>query len=130
VMGGRIAYYFAGMPVGLPLAKSGKARALAVTSKARFNGYPDVPTVAEQGLPEYEATLWQGFFAPSSIPPELAARSARDIEAVLRMPETRDRMRAAGVSLFEADHNTFKRYFLQEIEKWRGVVKKAHLKLD
>jgi tripartite-type tricarboxylate transporter receptor subunit TctC len=130
VMGGRIAYYFAGMPVGLPLAKSGKARALAVTGKTRFNGYPEMPTVAEQGLPDYEATLWQGFFAPSSIPPELGARIAGDIEVVLRQPETRDRMRGAGVSLFEADHSTFKRYFLQEIEKWRGVVKKAHLKLE
>jgi tripartite-type tricarboxylate transporter receptor subunit TctC len=130
VMGGRIAYYFAGMPVGLPLAKSGKARGLAVTSKSRFAGYPELPTVAEQGLPEYEATLWQGFFAPGSMPPELAARIARDIEAVLRLPETRDKMRGAGVSLFEADHNTFKRYFLQEIEKWRAVVKKAHLKLE
>ena len=58
VMGGRIAYYFAGMPVGSLLAKSGKARVLAVTSKTRFAGAPDIPTVAEQGLPEYEATLW------------------------------------------------------------------------
>src|SRR5947209_11622108 len=73
VMGGRIGYYFAGMPVGLPLAKAGRARALGVTSKVRFAGAPDVPTIAEQGLPEYEATLWQGFFAPSSIPAELGA---------------------------------------------------------
>ena len=130
VMGGRIAYYFAGMPVGLPLAKSGKARALAVTSKSRFNGAPDIPTVAEQGLPEYEATLWQGFFAPASIAPDLAARIAGDIETVLRRPETREKMRGAGVSLFEADHGTFKRYFLEEVEKWRGVVKKANLKLE
>src|ERR1700741_3599361 len=62
--GGRIAYYFAGMPVGLPLHKSGKARALGVTSKERFPGAPEVPTVAEQGLPDYSATLWQGFFVP------------------------------------------------------------------
>jgi tripartite-type tricarboxylate transporter receptor subunit TctC len=130
VMGGRIAYYFAGMPVGLPLAKSGKARALAVTSKARFNGYPEVPTVAEQGLPDYEATLWQGFFAPASMPAELAARIAADIQKVLAQPETRGKMLGAGVSLFDADHGTFKRYFLEEVEKWRGVVKKAHLKLE
>jgi tripartite-type tricarboxylate transporter receptor subunit TctC len=130
VMGGRISYYFAGMPVGLPLAKSGKARALAVTSKSRFSGAPDVPTVAEQGLPEYEATLWQGFFAPASMPPELAARIAADIEAVLRQPATREKMLGAGVSLFEADHGTFKRYFIDEIEKWRGVVRKANLKLE
>src|ERR1700694_1587676 len=68
VIAGRIAYYFAGMPVGLPLSKSGKARALAVTSRQRFPGAPEIPTVAEQGLPDYEATLWQGFFAPSSLP--------------------------------------------------------------
>jgi tripartite-type tricarboxylate transporter receptor subunit TctC len=130
VMGGRINYYFAGMPVGLPLAKSGKARALGVTSKTRFTGAPDVPTIAEQGLPEYEATLWQGFFAPASMPPELAARIAADIEAVLRQPATREKMLGAGVSLFEADHGTFKRYFVDEVEKWRGVVKKANLKLE
>jgi tripartite-type tricarboxylate transporter receptor subunit TctC len=130
VMGGRISYYFAGMPVGLPLARSGKARALGVTSKTRFHSAPDLPTVAEQGLPEYEATLWQGFFAPASIPPVLAARIAGDIEAVLRMPATREKLLGAGVTLFEADHATFKRYFLQEIEKWRNVVKKANLKLE
>src|SRR5207244_4074212 len=64
IMAGRIAYYFAGMPVGLPLAKSGRVRALGVTSKQRFANAPEVPTIAEQGLPDYEATLWQGFFAP------------------------------------------------------------------
>src|SRR2546429_8237428 len=65
VMGGRIGYYFAGMPVGLPLAKAGRARALGVTSKARFPGAPDLPTVAEQGLPDSEATLGQGSFWPA-----------------------------------------------------------------
>jgi len=53
VIAGRISYYFAGMPVGLPLAKSGRVRALGVTSKQRFAGAPDIPTLAEQGLPEY-----------------------------------------------------------------------------
>src|SRR5258705_7897233 len=67
VIPGRVDYYFAGMPVGLPLATSGRARALGVTSKGRFSAAPDTPTIAEQGLPGYEATLWQGFFAPSSI---------------------------------------------------------------
>jgi tripartite-type tricarboxylate transporter receptor subunit TctC len=130
VMGGRIAYYFAGMPVGLPLAKSGRTRALAVTSKQRFAGAPDVPTLAEQGLPDYEATLWQGFFAPSSLPAELAARIAADIQAVLKLPDTRDKLQGAGVSLFEASHADFRKFFPAEVEKWRGVVKKASLKLE
>ena len=115
VMGGRIAYYFAGMPVGLPLAKSGKARALAVTSKARFAGAPDIPTVAEQGLPEYEATLWQGFFAPASMPAELAARIAADVQKVVSLPETKEKLQGAGVSLFEDSHANFKKYFPAEV---------------
>jgi tripartite-type tricarboxylate transporter receptor subunit TctC len=130
VMGGRIAYYFAGMPVGLPLAKSGKARALAVTSKTRFAGAPDIPTVAEQGLPEYEATLWQGFFAPASVPAELAARIAADIEKVVALPETREKLQGAGVSLFSSNYAEFKRFFPAEVEKWRDVVKKANLRLE
>jgi tripartite-type tricarboxylate transporter receptor subunit TctC len=130
VMGGRIAYYFAGMPVGLPLAKSGKVRALAVTSKARFAGAPDIPTVAEQGLPDYEATLWQGFFAPASIPPDLALKISTDIQSVLALAETRDKLQGAGASLFVDNQANFKRYFAAEIEKWRGVVKKANLKLE
>src|SRR5438132_13827041 len=84
VVPGRVAYYFAGMPVGLPLAKSGRARALGVTSKQRYPAAPNVPTIAEQGLPQYEATLWQGFFAPVSISPGLGARIARDVETVLK----------------------------------------------
>src|SRR5712691_4180226 len=95
VIPGRVAYYFAGMPVGLPLAKAGRARALGVTSKARFPGAPDIPTVAEQGLPDYEATLWQGFFAPASTPAELGAKIAADIQATLALPETREKLQGA-----------------------------------
>jgi len=130
VMAGRIAYYFAGMPVGLPLARSERARALGVTSKKRFPGAPDIPTIAEQGLPDYEATLWQGFFAPATLPPALGARIARDVQAVLAQPETREKMQKAGVSLFEDNQASFVRYYHGEIEKWRNVVRKTNLKLE
>lgn len=130
VMGGRIAYYFAGMPVGLPLAKSGRARALGVTSKARFPGAPEVPTIAEQGLPDYEATLWQGFFAPAGIAPQLGAKIAADIRATLAQPETAEKLAGASVTLWESDQPAFGRFFAAEIRKWREVVKKANLKFD
>ena len=130
VLGGRISYYFAGMPVGLPLAKSGKARALAVTSKQRYAAAPDVPTVAEQGLPDYEVTLWQGFFAPSGINAELAARIAADIATVRARPDTREKFQGAGVALWEETHPGFKKYFLGEVDKWRGVVRRTNLKLE
>src|SRR2546428_3523859 len=111
IMAGRIAYYFAGMPVGLPLSKSGRARALGVTSKQRFANAPEVPTIAEQGLPDYEATLWQGFFAPGTIAPELGARIAADIQRVLVLPETRQRLGGAGASLVEDNQASFRRFF-------------------
>jgi tripartite-type tricarboxylate transporter receptor subunit TctC len=130
VMGGRIAYYFAGMPVGLPLAKSGKTRALGVTSKTRFAGYPEVPSIAEQGLPDYEATLWQGFFAPASMPAELSARIAKDIQTVMGLAETKEKLAGASVAVWEGSQADFRRAFLADIAKWREVVKKTGLKLE
>jgi tripartite-type tricarboxylate transporter receptor subunit TctC len=130
LMAGRITYYFAGMPVGLPLAKSGRARALGVTSKIRYAGAPDIPTIAEQGLPQYEATLWQGFFAPSGLDPALAARISRDIGTVLAQPETRAALDKAGATLFTDSQENFKKFFHADIEKWRNLVASTHLKLE
>jgi tripartite-type tricarboxylate transporter receptor subunit TctC len=130
VIPGRVSYYFAGMPVGLPLAKSGRARALGVTSKQRYAGAPDIPTIAEQGLPQYEATLWQGFFAPASISPELGARIARDIEAVLKLPDTREMLQKSGAALFEDSQENFRKFFHADIEKWKNLVKRTNLKLE
>jgi tripartite-type tricarboxylate transporter receptor subunit TctC len=130
VIPGRVSYYFAGMPVGLPLSKSGRARALGVTSRQRYAGAPDIPTIAEQGLPEYEATLWQGFFAPASISPELGARIARDVETVLKQPETREMLQKSGAALFEDNQANFKKFFRADIEKWKNLVKRTNLKLE
>ena len=130
VIPGRVDYYFAGMPVGLPLAASGRARALGVTSKQRFAAAPDVPTIAEQGLAQYEATLWQGFFAPAAIDPALASRIARDVEGVLKQPETRANLAKAGVALFEDNQANFRKFFHSDIEKWKNLVKSTHLKLE
>src|SRR6266851_4625352 len=130
VVPGRVSYYFAGMPVGLPLSKSGRARALGVTSRKRYPGAPDIPTIAEQGLPEYEATLWQGFFAPALISPQLGARIARDIEAVLKQPETREMLQKSGAALFEDNQANFKKFFHADIEKWKNLVKRTNLKLE
>jgi len=130
VIPGRVAYYFAGMPVGLPLVNSGRARALGVTSKQRFPAAPNVPTIAEQGLPQYEATLWQGFFAPATVPQELGARIARDVETALKQPETRANLAKVGVALFEDNQANFRKFFAADIEKWKNLVKSTNLKLE
>src|SRR5262249_15278604 len=110
--------------------RSGRARALGVTSKTRYAAAPDVPTIAEQGLPGYEATLWQGFFAPASIDPSLGAEIARDVEEVLKQPHTRPNMGKAGVALFEDNQANFRKFFHADIEKWKNLVKSTHLKLE
>jgi tripartite-type tricarboxylate transporter receptor subunit TctC len=109
---------------------AGRARALGVTSRQRYPAAPNVPTIAEQGLSQYEATLWNGFFAPASIPPELAARIARDVEAVLKQPETREMLAKTGAALFEDNQANFKKFFRADIEKWKNLVKATHLKLE
>jgi tripartite-type tricarboxylate transporter receptor subunit TctC len=126
----RLSFYFAGMPVGLPLAKSGRAPGIAVTGQQRYAGAPDIPTVAEQGLPGYEAKLWQGFFAPAAIAPELAERIAHDVQTVLALPATRAKLASVGVELFEDSQANFRRFFHAEIAKWRGVVSKTNLRLQ
>src|SRR4051812_9321825 len=102
------------MPGGPPLAKSPRGRAPAGSGRQRFVDAPDIPTLAEQGLPQYEAVMWQGFFAPASLPAELGARIARDVRAVLALPETRAKLRATGVEVLEDDQAGFQRYFLSE----------------
>ncbi len=93
-------------------------------------GAPEGHRGRGQGGPAYGVTRWRGFFAPATIPAELSAKIAADIQSVLAAPETRDKLQAAGASLFVDSQANFKRYFAGEIEKWRGVVKKANLKLE
>ena len=129
VLSGQVDYYFAGMPVGLPQAKSGRARALAVTSKQRFAGAPEVPTVAESGLPEFEAVLWQGVFVPAGTPKDTVARLAADINAVLDTADMKDKMAAAGVQVLRMSQEQFDAYYRADVARWGRVVKASGVKL-
>ncbi len=129
VLSGQVDYYFAGMPVGLPQAKSGRARALAVTSKQRFAGAPDVPTVAEAGLPDYEAVLWQGVFLPAGTPKELVAKIAADVNALLDSADMKEKMNAAGVQILRSSQPEFDAYYRADIAKWARVIKASGIKL-
>src|SRR2546425_10942964 len=130
VIPGRVAYYFAGMPVGLPLANSGRAPALGVTSKERYPPPPNRPTIAEQGLPPYAAAPRQGFFAPRSISPQPRARIARHVEAPLQQPQTPAHLAQVGLALFQDNQANFIKFLHADIEKWRNLVKSTNLKLE
>lgn len=127
---GQIDYYFAGMPVGLPMVNGGRLRALAVTSKERFPGAPDIPTVAEQGIAGYEHVLWQGFFVPKGTSPELIKKVSDDVLKILSSKEFRDSMSAKGITVAPMASAAFRDYYLADIAKWRKVVKSAGIVLQ
>jgi tripartite-type tricarboxylate transporter receptor subunit TctC len=118
------------MPVGMPLAKSGKVRALAVTSVQRYPGMPDTPTVAESGVPGYAMVLWQGVFVPAGTPQAIIERISADVVQVLATQEMNDRMTNAGVQIFSLGADKFPEFFRSDIARWRGIVKQSGLSID
>jgi tripartite-type tricarboxylate transporter receptor subunit TctC len=130
LLGGQIDYYFAGMPVGLPLAKSGKVRALAVTGRQRFPGSPGTPTMAESGVPDYDMVLWQGVFVPAGTPRTIIDRISADVAHILETPEMKERMAGAGVQIFSLGADKFGDYYRNDIARWRGIVKQAGISIE
>jgi len=130
LISGQIDFYFAGMPVGMPLAKSGKVRALAVTSAQRFPDLPDVPTVAESGVPDYAMVLWQGVFVPAGTPQAIVDKISADVVRILATPEMKERMSGIGVQIFSLGAERFGEFFRNDIARWRGIVKQAGISID
>ena len=112
------------------MIKAGRVNAIAVTSKTRAKAAPDIPTIAESGLPGYEAVLWQGYFAPAGTPRDIVNKLSADINRVLVMPDTVERLAAAGTDPFPGSPDQFAAFLKSEIEKWGKVVKSIGLKLD
>ena len=99
VVGGQVTMTFDNITTAWPLAKSGKLRALAVTTAKRSSVAPDVPTLAESGLPGFEVGSWQGVFAPAGTPPAIVKRLNAEIVKILGMPEVREKLGALGAEI-------------------------------
>ena len=130
LVGGQIDFYFAGMPVGLPLYKGEKARALAVTSKTRFSGAPELATLQEAGVKGYEMTLWQGVFVPAGTPSGIVQTLNTTILKILETPEMKDRFVKAGVQMAPMNTQQFTDLYNSDIARWKVVIEKAKIKLD
>ena len=130
LVGGQIDFYFAGMPVGLPLYKGEKVRALAVTSKNRFGGAPELVTIQEAGVKGYEMALWQGVFVPAKTPPAIIKELNNSILKILETPEMKDRFQKAGVQIAPMNTQQFSDLYFSDIARWKVVIEKAKIKLD
>ncbi|QWE20021.1 tripartite tricarboxylate transporter substrate binding protein [Polynucleobacter sp. AP-Kolm-20A-A1] len=130
LVGGQIDFYFAGMPVGLPLYKGEKVRALAVTSKARFSGAPELVTIQEAGVKGYEMALWQGMFVPAGTPTSIVQALNSAVLKILETPEMKERFQKAGVQIAPMNTQQFTDLYNSDIARWKVVIEKAKIKLD
>jgi tripartite-type tricarboxylate transporter receptor subunit TctC len=123
VIAGQAQLMFATSASVLPYIKAGQLRALAVTSARRSPGMPSLPTVAEAGVPGFEAVSWHGVVVPAGTPAALIERLNRDIVAVLGLPGVRERLDALGAEVSPGTPREFADYIAREIPKWTKVVK-------
>lgn len=114
----------------LPYIRSGKFRPLAVSSSKRSTALPDIPTVAESGLPGYEVTGWYGALARAGTASQIVGRLHGEIERIVRMPEVRERLLGLGTEPFTSSPAEFSAFIKAEVEKWAQVVKNANIKAN
>ena len=129
-MTGQVSMYFSGILVGLPLAKDGRVRALAVATKERSPVAPDIPTIAESGLPGYEMSLWNALFAPAGTPRELIARVNAEALKALDAPDVKQRLLGAGAVPTGDTPEALGAFFKNEVARFAKVVQAIGLKLD
>ena len=127
---GEVQMAIAGVSTILPHAKSGKVRALAVTGAKRSPAAPDLPTVAENGLPGYAFDVWYGVFATSKTPRVTLNKINADINTALRDTETIRRFAGAGVDLIGGSVENSNKYLQSEMTKWAKVIREAGIKAD
>jgi len=123
VLSGQVDMMFDAITVMAPLVKSGKVRALATSGKTRSDLMPDVPTVAEAGVPGYESTIWLGIMAPKGTPPDIVKRLNAEIGKVIALPDVKEAWAKQGAVPMVMTPTEFDVYLRKDIEKWANVVK-------
>jgi tripartite-type tricarboxylate transporter receptor subunit TctC len=130
LMAGRLQAFFSSASAAMPQIKGGKLKALAVTTPKRMTSLPDVPTVAEAGLPGFSYTLWGGLFAPAGTPLAVIESLNREVNAALAMPDIRARLEADNVAVPKNTPAEFADYVKAESVKFEKLIKEANVKVD
>jgi tripartite-type tricarboxylate transporter receptor subunit TctC len=130
VVSGRVAMTFPTIPSALPFVKNGSLRALGVTSEHRLASAPDIPTIAESGLPGYEATSWYGVVAPANTPPAIVDKLNRALVASLQLPDVKKVLADLGLEPVGDTPQHFTARIQTDMQKWAQVIKQNHVKLN
>ena len=130
LLGGQVQVTFSDMLVSAPHMKGGRVRALAISSSTRSPLAPDLPTVAESGLPGFEALVWYGLLGPTGFPPQLVRRINAEVVSVLNLPETKERFAALGATASPGTPADFAAQIRRDFDKWAAVIKSAKIELE
>ena len=130
LIGGQVNLMFDSLPSSMPHIKSGRIIAIAVTTKKRSSALPNVPTVAESGVPGFDVSTWYGVWAPAATPPAIVRRVSTEIAAVVRTPEVSARLAELGAEPVGSTPEEFTAYNRSEAAKWAKIVKDSGAKVD
>jgi tripartite-type tricarboxylate transporter receptor subunit TctC len=130
LVGGRVSLIFSSAPPALPHVKTGKLRALAVTSAKRSSVSPELPTIAESGLPGYEVINWYGVLVPAGTQKAIVAKLNAEIVKIMGMGDVTDRLSVVGIEPFPSTPAQFASFIKEETSKWAKVVKFSGARLD
>jgi tripartite-type tricarboxylate transporter receptor subunit TctC len=130
VVGGEVLVALADAPPVSGHLKAGKIRALAVTAGKRLPEYPDVPTMAEAGVPDLDVRLWSGLFAPAATPAGIVKKLENELIAIIKLPDVRARLVGLSVDPAGDTAEAFSRMIASELARWAAIAKAANIKLD
>jgi tripartite-type tricarboxylate transporter receptor subunit TctC len=130
LMGGEIAIYMSSIPPAMPQLKSGRVKAIGVTSAKRMATLPNVPTLAESGLPGYEVTNWYGVMAPAGLPKDVLAKLNGELVRILKLPDVQQRLSGEGGDIGANSPEEFATFIRSETAKWDKVVRASGAKVD
>jgi tripartite-type tricarboxylate transporter receptor subunit TctC len=130
LLAGQVSAYFANPISGIPFVKSGKLRALAVTSRKRLEVLPDVPTFIESGFKDFEVVEWNGMLVPAQTPPEVINRLYAAVVEALKDPEVHDRLVRAGIEPVGNTPQEFAAFLQEQFTRWNGLVKSNNIRVE
>jgi tripartite-type tricarboxylate transporter receptor subunit TctC len=130
LIAGTVQAMFDSVPASAGAVRDGRLRALGVTTRNRIAPFPDLPTIAEAGVPGYEISTWYGIWAPARTPPAIIARLQQAVASAARNPETRARFDALGAEPVADSPEDYARFVRAEYDRWGRLVRDARIKLD